>query len=64
MSCVIKYEHTLRKVRVKTIIDSESLEEYANMWVHEYVKNHFEGQFSSWLHALEALHPKNIPREI
>jgi hypothetical protein len=49
---------------VKTIIDSESLEEYANMWVHEYVKNHFEGQFSSWLHALEALHPKNIPREI
>ncbi len=60
---MIKYEHTLRKVSVKTIIDNESFEEYIDMWVHEYVKNHFEGQFSSWLHALEALHPKNIPRE-
>ncbi len=49
---------------MKIIIDSEGLKEYADMWVHEYVKNHFEGQFSSWLHALEASHPKSIPREI
>jgi hypothetical protein len=61
---VIRYEHTLKKGSVKTIINSEGLEEYVDMWVHEYVKKHLEGQFSSWLHVLEALHPKSIPREI
>jgi hypothetical protein len=63
LSCVIRCEHTFKQVSVKIVIDSEGFKEYTNMWVHEYLKNHFEGQFSFWLHVLETLHPKNIPRE-